>query len=114
MVTAWSLAQAGRPAQARRFLNQAESEGSSGVMLKHAKGLLRLDSGDVRGAIASLQQAVEESGDTPSARLRLDLAKALAAAGNRAQARRLVDDLRSEELGEADRAAVSNLDVGLR
>lgn len=114
LVTAWALAQASRPTDARPYLKQAEAEGASGPMLPYTRGLMQLETGDASSAIASLQQAVNESAGAPAVGLRVDLARALAADGRLAQARGLVDTLSAEDLSAADRAQVVELSAKLR
>jgi Flp pilus assembly protein TadD len=114
LATAWALAKAGRPADARAYLNQAEDEGARGTMLLHTQALLRLSDGDARGAVTSLQEAVDGAIGTPSVQLRLDLAKAMAAAGQRAPALQALAGLSDDELSAAERAERDTLAAGLR
>jgi Flp pilus assembly protein TadD len=84
-------------------------------MVLQTQGLLRLSDGDARGAVASLQEAVEGApGSVPAPQLQLDLAKALAAAGESAKARRVLEELREQELGAADRTELDALAARLR
>jgi FimV-like protein len=114
LVTAWTLAAAGRYDAARPYLSQAEAEGMSGPLLSHARGLLLLGSGDARGAASALQSAVRESGDNPSARLRLDLATAFVEMGDTGQARRVLQDMNADALNAADLSLLDNLQARLR
>lgn len=114
MVTAWALATAGRHDEAARYLDQASAEGLSGPLMSHTQGLLRLRTGDSKGALSALQQAVDESAGRPSARLRIDLARALSDTGDSAQARRLLQGIDTAELNAADRDVKQAVEARLR
>jgi putative PEP-CTERM system TPR-repeat lipoprotein len=116
LTLAWTLAQAGRIPEARGYLRQAEASPAASPMLAHAQGLIRLGSGDARGAVTSLRQAAEQAATfaAPSVRLRLDLAKALVAAGDAGEARRILTELQAGNLSDAQRVAVAELTEALR
>jgi predicted Zn-dependent protease len=108
-LAAWALAVAGRTAEARPYLRQAEAQGAQDPLIRHVKALLLLDGGDARQALKLLQGLVDELDGAASPRLLLDYARALAAAGQKQAAQQQLQRALAGGLTASDRAAAEVL-----